>query len=169
MLKLPGTTVCLPYDHVVQIHDGQCLSNKKTQPTTPWSLTDSSVPFLVEETISPYVWLSNWNVSVYFLPSLQKKFTYTRCSSSSFIVTLSLIRRIACARSQFSRCSSTTNAHSETGRMAVCSQHLALGALSSRSGLSMLVGALFKKFGLFLNKPCTFHLSQGTHRYCTTF
>ena len=34
-LKLPGTTVCLPSDHVVQIHDGQCLSNQKTQPTTP--------------------------------------------------------------------------------------------------------------------------------------
>ena len=34
-LKLTGTTVCLPSDHVVQIHDGQCLSNKKTQPTTP--------------------------------------------------------------------------------------------------------------------------------------
>jgi len=35
MLKLPGTTVCLPSDHVVQIHDGHCLSNQKTQPTTP--------------------------------------------------------------------------------------------------------------------------------------
>jgi hypothetical protein len=29
---------------------------------------------------------------------------------------------------------------------------LTLGALSSRSALSMLVGALFKKFGLFLNR-----------------
>jgi len=35
MLKIPGTTVCLPSDHVVQIHDGQCLSNQKTQSTTP--------------------------------------------------------------------------------------------------------------------------------------
>jgi hypothetical protein len=43
------------------------------------------------------------------------------------------------------------NAHSETGQMAVCCQNLTLGALSSRSALSMLVGALFKKFGLFLN------------------
>jgi isopentenyldiphosphate isomerase len=34
-LKLPGTTVCLPSDNVVQIRDGQCLSNKKTQPTAP--------------------------------------------------------------------------------------------------------------------------------------
>jgi hypothetical protein len=34
-LKLPGTTVCLPSDHVVQIHDEQCLSNQKAQPTTP--------------------------------------------------------------------------------------------------------------------------------------
>ena len=35
--------------------------------------------------------------------------------------------------------------------MAVCCQNLPLGALSSRSAPSMLVGALFKKFGLFLN------------------
>jgi hypothetical protein len=30
---------------------------------------------------------------------------------------------------------------------------MTLGALSSRSALSVLVGALFKKFGLFLNAP----------------
>jgi hypothetical protein len=41
---------------------------------------------------------------------------------------------------------STTNAHSETGQIAVCCQNLTLGALSSRSTLSVLVGALFKKF-----------------------
>jgi hypothetical protein len=35
--------------------------------------------------------------------------------------------------------------------MAVCCQSLTLGALSSRSALSMLVGALFKKSDLFLN------------------
>ena len=33
--------------------------------------------------------------------------------------------------------------------MAVCFKNLTLGALSSRSALSVLVGALFKKFGLF--------------------
>jgi hypothetical protein len=38
--------------------------------------------------------------------------------------------------------------------MAVCCQKLTLGAVSSRSALSMLVGALFKKFCLFLNTPC---------------
>jgi hypothetical protein len=43
-----------------------------------------------------------------------------------------------------------TNAHCETGKMAVCCQNLPLGALSSRSAPSMLVGELFKKFGLFL-------------------
>jgi hypothetical protein len=43
-------------------------------------------------------------------------------------------------------------AHSETGQMAVCCQNLTLGALSSRSAFCMLVGALFKKFGLFLNR-----------------
>jgi hypothetical protein len=46
-----------------------------------------------------------------------------------------------------------TNAHSETGQMAVCCQNLPLGALSSRSAPPVLVGALFKKFGLFLNTP----------------
>jgi hypothetical protein len=35
--------------------------------------------------------------------------------------------------------------------MAVCCQSLLLGALSSRSAPSLLVGELFKKFGLFLN------------------
>jgi hypothetical protein len=33
--------------------------------------------------------------------------------------------------------------------MAVCCQNLLLGALSSHSAPSVLVGALFKKFGLF--------------------
>jgi hypothetical protein len=44
-----------------------------------------------------------------------------------------------------------TNAHSEMGQMEVCCQNLPLGALSSRSVPSVLVGALFKKFGPFLN------------------
>jgi hypothetical protein len=60
-----------------------------------------------------------------------------------------LIRRTACACAQFSGCSSTTNAHSKMGQMAVCCQNLPLRALSSRSTPSMLVGELFKKFGLF--------------------
>jgi len=47
-----------------------------------------------------------------------------------------------------------TYAHSEMGQMAaVCCQNLMLGALSSFNALSLLVGALFKKFGLFLNMP----------------
>jgi hypothetical protein len=37
--------------------------------------------------------------------------------------------------------------------MVVCFQNLTLGALSSRSALSLLAGALFKKFSLFLNTP----------------
>jgi hypothetical protein len=57
------------------------------------------------------------------------------------------------ARAQFSGCISTTNADSETGQIAVCCQNLTLGALNSRSALSLLFGALFKKFGLFLNAP----------------
>jgi hypothetical protein len=37
--------------------------------------------------------------------------------------------------------------------MAVCCQNLTLGTLNNRRSLSVLVGALFKKFGLFLNTP----------------
>ena len=82
---------------------------------------------------------------------------HTHMFFSSFIVTLSLIRRTACARAQISGCSSTTNVHSEMGPMAVCCQNLMLGVLSSRTALSVLAVALFKKFGLFLNTPRTFH------------
>ena len=71
--------------------------------------------------------------------------------SISRLAVFGLIRRTACARSQFSGRSSTTNAHSETGKMQVCCQNLPLGVLSSRSAPSMLVGALFEKFGLALN------------------
>jgi hypothetical protein len=39
--------------------------------------------------------------------------------------------------------------------MAVCCRSLTLGALSSLKALSVLVGALFKKFGFFLNTPRT--------------
>jgi hypothetical protein len=74
-------------------------------------------------------------------------------SSSSFIVTLSIIRRTACAHAQFSGCSSTTKAHSKTGQMAVCCQNLTLGGLSSCRALSVLVGVLFEKFDPFLNMP----------------
>jgi hypothetical protein len=82
--------------------------------------------------------------------------THTRFSSSSFTVNLSLLRRTAYARVQFSGCSPTTNVNSETEQMAVCCQNLTLGALSSGSALCVLVGALFKKFGLVLNTPRTF-------------
>jgi len=73
-----------------------------------------------------------------------------------FIVTLSLIQQTDCACAHFNGCSSMTNAHSETGQMAICCQNLMLGMLSSHSPLSMLVGALFKKVCLFLNMPHTF-------------
>jgi hypothetical protein len=49
----------------------------------------------------------------------------------------------------FGKALSTTNVHSETEQMAICCQNLTLGELSSRSALCVLVGALFKKFGLF--------------------
>jgi len=44
--------------------------------------------------------------------------------------------------------------------MAVYCQNLMLGALSSRSALSMLVGALFKTFGLFLHTTLIMHSSD---------
>jgi hypothetical protein len=46
-----------------------------------------------------------------------------------------------------------TNAHSKTGKMVVHCQNMMLGALSSHSMRSVLVGVLFKKLGLFLNMP----------------
>jgi hypothetical protein len=79
--------------------------------------------------------------------------THTHCSSSSFIITLSPIRPTACARAQFSGYSSMTNNHSETGQMALCLQNLKLGVLRSHIAFSLLVGALFKKFGVLLNTP----------------
>jgi len=72
-----------------------------------------------------------------------------------------LIRRRACARAQFSGCSSTTNAHSETVQVAICCQNLPLGALSSHSAPFLLVGALFKKFGLFLNTGIYYELKTA--------
>jgi hypothetical protein len=87
--------------------------------------------------------------------------TSTSCSrysqqATEYEACLKTNRRTACAHAQFSGCSSTTNVHSETGRTAVCCQNLTLCALSSRSALSLLVGAIFKKFILFLNTSFTF-------------
>jgi len=48
------------------------------------------------------------------------------------------------------------------GQMAVCCQNLTLGALSSHSALSVLVGMLFKKFSLFLNTP---HIAKIQETY----
>jgi hypothetical protein len=45
-----------------------------------------------------------------------------------------------------------TDAHNETGQMAVCCQNLTLGAPSSRGALSLLVGTLFTKFGIFFEQ-----------------
>jgi hypothetical protein len=57
-------------------------------------------------------------------------------------------------------------------QMEVCFQNLPLGVLGSRSAPSVLVGALFKKFGLFLNTPrilglaCKqLHLNHTGHKY----
>jgi hypothetical protein len=93
---------------------------------------------------------------------MQQNVTHTRCSSSSFLSHFVTNPIKVCARTQFSGCSSTTNFYSETEQMTVCCQNLTLGALSSPSALSMLVGALFKKFGLFLNtlRKCNVRQSE---------
>jgi hypothetical protein len=44
--------------------------------------------------------------------------------------------------------------------MAVCCQNLTLDTLSSRSALSVLIGALFKKFGLFLLRLVCMELGE---------
>jgi len=104
---------------------------------------------------SPYDCYKQLKYLCKILPSLQVNFTHTDTHTMLFkhfrchFVT----NPTACAPAKFGGCSSTTNAHSEMGQMAVCCQNLTLGALSSRSTLSVLVGALFKKFGLFLNTP----------------
>ena len=49
--------------------------------------------------------------------------------------------------------------------MEVYCQTLTLGVLSSRSVLSVLVGALFKNFGLFLNTP-PIHYEILFVKYC---
>ena len=79
----------------------------------------------------------------FLFPKLKTLWKDVVSKPSSFIVTLSLIRQAACAHAQSIGCSSTTNVHNETGQMAVCCQNLTLGGLSSRSALSVLVGALF--------------------------
>ena len=78
--------------------------------------------------------------------------------ATSAELSIRINRRTACARAQFSGCSSKTNTHRETEQMEVCCQNLPLGALSSRSAPSVLVGELFKKFGLFLNTGIQYKL-----------
>jgi len=50
--------------------------------------------------------------------------------------------------------------------MAVCCQNLPLGVLSNHYTPSVLVGALFRKFGLFLNMtPLDRFLRKNTHTH----
>ena len=77
VLELPGKTFCLPSDHVVQIHDGHGLSNQKTQPTSPWSLTNSSMLFLVEHlahTILPVCLVKQLKCLCKIFPKFAAKF-----------------------------------------------------------------------------------------------
>ena len=70
---------------------------------------------------SLYAWLSNWNVSVNVLPSLQQNFTNTsffKLFHCHFFINLT---NSSCTCSVQQMCS-TNNAHSKTGQMAVCCQ-----------------------------------------------
>ena len=111
---------CLPSDHVVQIHDGQGLSNQKTQPTSPWSLTDSSVLWSRRPFPHPLRRLHLGFNIIPIIPRLiscyyvLKKFLIAICIGKQFLTDFNTVRH---------------------------------------SALSVLVGALFKKFGLYLNTP----------------
>ena len=99
-----------------------------------------------------------------FLPLLECFLERTFCDGAQFSYRIFLNLRLFKKRPNFlsssavgrvhelfSGCSSTTNIHRETAQMAVCFQNLPLGALSSRSAPSVLVGELLKKFCLFFN------------------
>jgi hypothetical protein len=70
------------------------------------------------------------------------------------------------ARSSLIAFSRTSSAVWKRHPFKVCCQSVTLGALSSRSALSVLVGALFKKFGLSLNTP---HVTIMLMRFCEHF
>jgi hypothetical protein len=69
--------------------------------------------------------------------------------SFSWISSLSLIRRTACACAQFRGCSSTTNTHSETGQTVVCCQNLTLCARPVAAELCAGWRAIWKIRSLF--------------------
>jgi uncharacterized integral membrane protein len=83
--------------------------------------------------------IKNYMHSVQVHTDIKRVCTKHGCANTIYLY-VGLIRRTACARAQFSGCSSTTNAHSETGQMAVSCQNLPLGALSIRSAPLVLVG-----------------------------
>ena len=123
-LKRPGTTVCLPSDHVVQIHDVQGLSNQKN--TTNITLIFGRLIrafffFLVEETFSP----STATIASWFQHHTHKPTSHLllRCSSGSL------------------------HCHLHWQAVPDWFQH------GSPQRALVLVGALFKKFGLYLNTP----------------
>ena len=97
---------------------------------------------------APFTLFSGYIPSRFFLfPKLKTNLKWRRFYTME---EMSLIRRTACARAQFSGCRSTTNAHCETEKMVECCQKLTLGVLSSCNALTSLIGALFRKFCIFI-------------------
>ena len=161
-VKLPGTTVCLPPDHVIQIHDGQ-------------SKNTTNITLLFDQLICAiFGWgdlsPSTEMIAFRFKNHTHKIFTKFAAKFHTHTLFFKLFHRHFVTNLPNSLCtcsvqqsSSTTNANSETGQMAVCCQNLMLGAHGSHSVLSVLVGMLLKIFGLFLNMPCMWHPPLPTH------
>ena len=97
-LIFPGTTVCLPFDYVLQIHDGQCLSNQEKQPTTPWSMTESSMLFWSRRPFPhPLRWMhfgfNIIHISPWLLPcyDILKNVFFTICFGKKFLTDFNTI------------------------------------------------------------------------------
>ena len=147
------------------LRDAVCRKRPELWEYRTWMLHNNNVPAHASLLICSYLAKHQTSIVLHAPYSLdlaptdfflfpKLKTTLKGCCFQT-IEEMSLIRWTVCAHAQFSRCNSMNNAHSEMGQMAVCCQNLTLGALSSCSALSVLVGLLFKKFGLFLNSPCT--------------
>lgn len=86
------------------------------------------------------------------------------CSSSSLIVTLSLTWQTACAHAHFSKYIMMTDAYTRTRKMAACCQDQSLDVLRRHTGLSVPIGALFKKFAHFLHTLCKWSIHKSLHQ-----
>jgi hypothetical protein len=125
LLRPYGSTLCLPSAHLVHIYDGKYLSNQK-QNKYHLDIWPNHQCFLVGKTFHAVLHICLERRLKYLCKTftklavnIQHTHTHTRCSSRSFIVKLSANRWKVCEHAQFSGCSSTTNAYSQTAQIAV--------------------------------------------------